>query len=90
MALERQFQKHGIAITKHNIWEEASNAAHVRDVTGGDEIVPTVTIGARSMVNPRIDDVVEMLQDDAPHLLPDNYQGPQGNAASRLVNKLRN
>jgi mycoredoxin len=90
MALERQFNKHGIKISKHNIWEDASNAEHVRRVTGGAETVPTLTIGDRSMVNPRIGDVVELLQDTAPHLLPEGYKAPEGNAASRLVSRIRN
>ena len=90
MALERQFHKHGIKISKHNIWEDAANANHVRNATGGSETVPTVTIGERSMVNPRIGDVVELLQDTAPHLLPEGHQAPAGNTGSRLVKRLRN
>ncbi len=35
-----------------NIWEDPAGAAFVRSVTGGDETVPTVCIGTKSLVNP--------------------------------------
>jgi len=35
-----------------NIWEDPAGAAFVRSITGGDETVPTVRIGAQSLVNP--------------------------------------
>jgi mycoredoxin len=35
-----------------NIWEDQAAAARVREITGGDETVPTVEVGARAMINP--------------------------------------
>jgi mycoredoxin len=35
-----------------NIWEDRAAAARVRAITGGDETVPTVEVGARAIVNP--------------------------------------
>ena len=41
-----------------NIWEDRSAAAAVREITGGDETVPTVVVGAKTMVNPSARQVV--------------------------------
>ncbi|GAA4928056.1 glutaredoxin family protein [Actinoplanes utahensis] len=35
-----------------DIWADPSAAATVREITGGDETVPTVVIGGRAHVNP--------------------------------------
>jgi mycoredoxin len=35
-----------------NIWQDPAAAALVREITGGDETVPTVVIGELAMVNP--------------------------------------
>ncbi|BEL12436.1 glutaredoxin domain-containing protein [Actinoplanes sichuanensis] len=35
-----------------DIWQDPSAAAAVREITGGDETVPTVVIGGRGHVNP--------------------------------------
>lgn len=35
-----------------NIWEVPNAAAFVRSVNGGDETVPTVVVGATTMLNP--------------------------------------
>jgi mycoredoxin len=35
-----------------DIWQDPSAAATVREITGGDETVPTVVIGGRGHVNP--------------------------------------
>lgn len=35
-----------------DIWQDESAAAAVRQITGGDETVPTVVIGGRGHVNP--------------------------------------
>jgi len=41
-----------VGATEVNIWEDADGAATVRSITGGDEIVPTVTVGSVALVNP--------------------------------------
>jgi mycoredoxin len=35
-----------------NIWADRAAAARVRDVTGGDETVPTCVVGDQAVVNP--------------------------------------
>jgi glutaredoxin len=52
-----------------NIWRDASGAARVREITGGDETVPTVVIGEQALVNPTIEQIVTALRTEAPHLV---------------------
>jgi mycoredoxin len=44
----------GVRYDQIDIWANRSAAARVRAITGGDETVPTVTVGGRSMVNPTL------------------------------------
>jgi mycoredoxin len=41
-----------VASEELNIWSDPSAAAFVRSVNGGDETVPTVLVGATTMLNP--------------------------------------
>jgi len=50
--LRTKLKRAGIHVDEINIWEDPAGAAFVRSVTGGDETVPTVRIGTRSLVNP--------------------------------------
>jgi len=53
-----------------NIWEDRAAAARVREITGGDETVPTVEVGARALVNPSAWQVAAAVQDGQPGILP--------------------
>jgi hypothetical protein len=53
-----------------NIWEDSAAAARVRDITGGDEIVPTVVVGTKSLVNPSAGQVAAALRETQPGALP--------------------
>jgi mycoredoxin len=44
-----------------DIWADPDGAASVREVTGGDETVPTVIAGERSFINPGVDVVRGLL-----------------------------
>ena len=44
----------GITHERVNIWEDPEAAAFVRSVAGGNETVPTVTIGDEVFVNPTV------------------------------------
>lgn len=70
ITLRQRLRRRHIPMRPVNIWEDPDAAARVRQVTGGDEIVPTVFIGRRSLVNPSIGQVEAALRDVAPHLLP--------------------
>lgn len=85
MALERSLSRAGIPMTKKNIWEDTDHAAFVRSVANGNETVPTVVVGSVAMVNPRIGQVIDALEQEAPHLVPEDTGG---SGLGRLSSKL--
>lgn len=87
-SLRRQLDRHGIDVIAHDIWAEPGAAGHVRSVTGGDETVPTVTVGDESLVNPSITEVVELVRATAPDLLPDGYEPPPPSNLDRVLGRL--
>jgi len=85
-SLERGLTRAGIPLDKHNIWENPDDAAYVRSVARGNETVPTVRVGSTTMVNPRLAEVIEALQREAPHLVPDDLS-PQESLIDRLLGR---
>lgn len=71
--LRRELTRAAVVTVSHDIWADPGAAARVREVTGGDETVPTVVVGDRALVNPRLTEVVaavrEQFPDDAATLL---------------------
>ena len=63
MRLMRGIEEAGLEIETRNIWEDSEAASFVRSVTGGNEIVPTVSLGDRNMVNPTIGDLLELVNE---------------------------
>jgi mycoredoxin len=61
--LRTALKRAGVDVDEINIWEDPDGAAYVRSVTGGDETVPTVRIGSRSLVNPSPQDLLEMIRE---------------------------
>ncbi len=59
-----------------NIWDDQAAAARVRAITGGDETVPTVVVGARAMVNPSARQVVAAVRAGQPGALPERGTRP--------------
>jgi len=86
--LQRKLDKLGIDRVEHNIWDDPSDAATVRQHANGNETVPTVVIGGAGFVNPSAGEVVAFLTANHPDLLPADFEPPQSNAASRLVGKV--
>jgi mycoredoxin len=68
--LQRALDKAGIPLDRHNIWDEPAAAATVRSIARGNETVPTVVVGAISMVNPSAREVLDACAREAPHLVP--------------------
>ncbi len=62
MGLERGLAKAGIALDKHNIWDDPDAAATVRSIANGNETVPTVVVGDTRMVNPSVAQVVDAVR----------------------------
>ncbi len=60
--LKGELNERGVDYDTVDIWEDRSQAEVVRQVTGGDEIVPTVQIGDLFLVNPSPEEVVEAAQ----------------------------
>ncbi len=87
-ALDHQLQKLGVPIDRHNIWENPDAAAFVRSVDRGNETVPTVALGEVTLVNPSRRQVVAVLAERAPHLLPEGIDAPQLNRFQRTVQRL--
>lgn len=65
IGLDRSMKKSNLPYEKRNIWDEPEAAAFVRSVANGNEVVPTVTIGSRSLVNPSMGQIVDVIGEEA-------------------------
>jgi glutaredoxin len=70
--LRRTFRRAGLVLREVNIWEDRAAAALVRSVAGGNETVPTVVVGQHAFVNPAPRAVLDLVRNQAPHLLPNS------------------
>jgi mycoredoxin len=86
--LQRKLDKFGIERNEHNIWDDPSHAAVVRQHANGNETVPTVVIGDRGFVNPSAGELVAFLATQHPELLPEGFEPQEPGIASRLVGKM--
>lgn len=71
-----------------DIWEDEDAAAFVRSVTGGDETVPTVAVGDVALVNPTTREVLAVVAEEAPTLLPEGYEPPEPGFLDRALTRL--
>lgn len=69
MMLETQLDEAGLPVRKINIWEEQGATERVRAAAGGNETVPTVYVGERSLVNPSMTELENLVRAEAPQLL---------------------
>lgn len=67
-ALRWQLRRLAVPVREIDIWADRAAAGVVRDITGGDETVPTVVVGTRAMVNPGVDEVRTALAEVNPHV----------------------
>ncbi len=88
MALERGLGRYDLPVRRHNIWEDPEAAGFVRSHAGGNETVPTVAIGSRVLVNPRPREVLEVMAEETPDLLPSDFEIPEG-LLSRILGRRR-
>ncbi|MCH9802560.1 NrdH-redoxin [bacterium] len=70
MSLERRLKNAGVTFKKHNIWENKRDRAFVKSVAHGNETVPTLRIGSKSLVNPSLSQVLQAMKSEVPHLVP--------------------
>lgn len=73
--LLRWIDRAGVPTTRRNIWEDPEASAALRAITGGDETVPTVTIGQGAMVNPSPRALQAAIEAEAPELLAAGIAG---------------
>lgn len=88
MMLRRKLDKLGIERVEHNIWDDPDAAAIVRGHADGNETVPTVVVGDVGMVNPSAGALVALLEAEAPHLLPDDFEPEEPGPMGKLVNRV--
>lgn len=81
--LRFKLRRCGISVREVNIWEDPSGAALVREIAGGSETVPTVTVGDVAMVNPSARRVIDELVRVAPALVDRPSSARSGRPRSR-------
>jgi glutaredoxin len=81
--LLRWIDRSGLPAQRRNIWDEPDAAAAVRAITGGDETVPTVTVGAVDLVNPSPKVLAAVVAQELPHPLADDGPGTRWWRAGR-------
>lgn len=59
--LRWQLRRLAVPLREFDIWDDRAAAGVVREITGGDETVPTVVVGTTTMVNPGVDEVRAVL-----------------------------
>jgi uncharacterized protein (DUF427 family)/glutaredoxin len=64
--LRRGLKRAGVETVERNIWSDPDAAATVRAASGGDETVPTVVVGTRTLVNPSVPQVVAAVRAEFP------------------------
>lgn len=69
-SLLRGLGRRGLQHERVDIWQDPEAAAAVRAVAGGNETVPTVRVGPRTLVNPSAGQVLELVAEVAPDWLP--------------------
>jgi mycoredoxin len=86
--LRRELDHRNVPHQLVNIWDDPSGAAFVRSVAGGNETVPTVSIGELALVNPGIHAVLSAAMTHAPSAVPAGYTPPEAKGLGRLVRRL--
>jgi len=88
MMLDRGLSKAGVPMNKHNIWDNPADAAAVRQWANGNETVPTVVIDGVGLVNPSTNEVMSVLSQRAPHLVPGGWEPPQPGRVTGAARRL--
>lgn len=75
-ALRRRLRRAGLAYEAVDIWQDEKAAAYVRSVNSGNETVPTVVVAGHTLTNPSVRQVMDLIRQHAPQLLPSTAQSP--------------
>lgn len=84
--LQRGLDELGVPWTGVNIWEDPEAAAVVRSANNGNELVPTVMIGSRTLSNPSPAQVLAAVHAENPDT--DLPEPPQPGRIGRGITKL--
>ncbi|MGE0140889.1 MAG: glutaredoxin domain-containing protein [Ilumatobacteraceae bacterium] len=88
-ALIHQLEANRVPHRRVNIWEDLRGAATVRAAARGNETVPTVAVGAVTLVNPGLDDVLAVAVTEVPEAVPDGWAPrPPGRLGAWIRSKL--
>jgi mycoredoxin len=82
--LERGLERWGVPFERVNIWDDPEAAAFVRSVADGSETVPTVVVDDLALVNPSTRDVLRVVAERAPEVLPEAAREDLARPPSRL------
>lgn len=85
MYLRRGLSELGIETLEHNIWADPSAREYVRKVASGNETVPTVAIGDTNLINPTVEDVIEVIRQLIPDLLTNGSDSTPDNDGRRAI-----
>jgi mycoredoxin len=83
-SLLRGLERWGLPFERVDIWEDPEAAAVVRSVTGGAETVPTVLVDDLALVNPSTRDVLRVVAERAPEILPEAARQDLARPPSKL------
>jgi mycoredoxin len=83
-SLLRGLERWGLPFERVNIWDEPEAAAVVRSVAGGAETVPTVLVDGLALVNPTPRDVLRVVAERVPEVLPAAAKEDLARPPSRL------
>jgi glutaredoxin-like protein len=88
LLLERGLRHSGLGYERRNIWDDPDAAAVVRLANQGNETVPTVVVGDRSLTNPSAGQVLAAVAEVAPEHLPEGWEPPTPGKVARLVTRV--
>jgi mycoredoxin len=83
-SLVRGLERAGLPFRKLDIWQDPDAAAFVRSVADGNETVPTVLVADLALVNPGTRDVLRVVAERVPQILPDAARQELARPTSRL------
>lgn len=84
LRLRQDLRAIGVPAQEINIWADGSAASTVRQMTSGNETVPTVVIGGRGLINPSAPTVLAELRRQEPGFRPDQKLARAGHRLRRL------
>jgi pimeloyl-ACP methyl ester carboxylesterase/glutaredoxin len=82
--LIRGLERWGLEFERIDIWEDPEGAAFVRSVADGAETVPTVLVAGLALVNPTPRDVLRVVAERAPEVLPEAAKQDLARPPSRI------